>query len=241
MSYPLMMFIRFNSFLDFISLNSTSNNPPLYIKTIQCQNRYFCIMWWIFVAVFIGAFLFDVIPLPGPPAWMIMLFLYLKYDLNMWVVLTIGVTGSVLGRYIMSLYFGKLSHHFINDQKNTDLTFLGDKLSQNMPRAWLFVFIYTLVPLPTTPLFNVMGIAKVKPLSVLPPFFIGKFISDGYMLLAGNVVAQDLPAILHGLISLKSILITIGALLVLAGMLFIDWMRLIKDKKFKLKFNIWRK
>ena len=195
----------------------------------------------MYLAVFAGAFLFDVIPFPGPPAWMIMLFFYVEYDLNMWVVLLIGVTGSVLGRYIMSLYFGKISHRLITDQKNIDLEFLGNKLSQNRLRAWGFVFIYTLVPLPTTPLFNVMGIAKVKPLSVLPPFFIGKLISDGYMLLAGNVVVKDIPAMLEGLLSLKSLLITLGALLTLAAILFIDWMSLIQHKKFRLKFNIFRK
>ena len=101
---------------------------------------------------------------------MIMLFFYLKFDLNMWLALTVGVTGSVLGRYIMSLYFGKISRFFLTIEKNADLTFLGDQLSQNRPRAWGFVFVYTLVPLPTTPLFNVMGIAKVKPLAVLPLF-----------------------------------------------------------------------
>lgn len=193
------------------------------------------------MAVFVGAFLFDVIPFPGPPAWMIMLFFYLKFDLNMWVTLSVGVTGSVLGRYIMSLYFGKISHYFLTIEKNADLSFLGDQLSQNRLRAWGFVFVYTLVPLPTTPLFNVMGIAKVKPLAVLPPFFIGKFISDGYMLLAGNVVVTDIPAILHGMLSLKSLLITLGALITLAAMLFTDWMTLIQHKKFRLKFNVFRK
>jgi membrane protein DedA with SNARE-associated domain len=198
-------------------------------------------MWWTYPAVFLGAFLFDVIAIPGPPAWMIMMFLYMKYDLNIWMVLVIGVTGSVLGRYIMSLYFGRLSKKVITDDKSEDITFLGDKLSQNRPRAWFFVFIYTLLPLPTTPLFNVMGIAKVSPFTVLPPFFIGKMISDGYMLLAGHAVAENIPGILHGMLSLKSILLTIGALLVLAAMLFIDWMTLIKEKKLKFKFKIWKK
>src|SRR6185437_8843454 len=151
---------------------------------------------WHYIAVFVGSFLFDVVPIPFPPAWMIMLFFYSKYDLNMWVVLVIGVTGSVLGRYIMSLYFKKIANRFITVKKNADLTFLGNKLSQNLPRAWGFVFVYTLVPLPTTPLFNVMGIAKVKPLAILPPFYVGKFISDGYMLLAGHVIVQDIPEII---------------------------------------------
>ncbi len=211
----------------------------LIIKTSRQKGEIWK-MVWILLGVFFGAFLFDVIPIPGPPAWMIMLFFYLKFDLNMWVVLYIGVTGSVLGRYIMSLYFGKISNRLITVKKNEDLTFLGSKLSQNLPRAWGFVFIYTLVPLPTTPLFNVMGIAKVKPLTVLPPFFVGKFISDGYMLLAGNVIVTDIPSIIEGMLTLKSLLITLGALITMAGILFTDWMTLLQHKKFRLKFNVFK-
>jgi len=197
-------------------------------------------MIWIYLAVFTGAFLFDVIPIPGPPAWMIMLFFYIGYDLNAWFVLIMGVTGSVLGRYVMSLYFGKISHRLITIQKNDDLSFLGNKLSQNRNRAWGLVFLYTLLPMPTTPLFNLMGVAKIKPLTVLPPFFIGKLISDGYMLLAGNIVVKDIPAMLEGMLSLKSLLITIGAMITMAAILFTDWMLLIEHKKFRLKFNVFK-
>jgi membrane protein DedA with SNARE-associated domain len=210
--------------------------PPTNTSFLRYHN-----MVWMYAAVFVGAFLFDVIPVPGPPAWMIMLFFYIRYDLNMWVVLVFGVTGSVIGRYIMSQYFRKISQRFITEEKNGDLQFLGSKLDQNLLRSWFFVFIYTLVPLPTTPLFNVMGIGKVKAVSVLPPFLVGKFISDGYMLLAGNVVVKDIPALLHGMLSLKSILVMAGALLSLAALLFIDWMSLIQHKKLRLKFNVFKK
>ena len=197
-------------------------------------------MIWVYLLVFVGAFLFDVIPIPGPPAWMIMLFFYVNNNLNMWWVLVIGVIGSVIGRYIMSQYFSKLSHRFITDKKNIDLAFLGNKLSKSRWKSWTFVFIYTLVPLPTTPLFNVMGIARVSPMAVIPPFFVGKFISDGYMLIAGNLMISDIPALLAGMLSPKSIIATIIALLILAAMLFIDWMSLLIHKKFKLRFNIWK-
>jgi membrane protein DedA with SNARE-associated domain len=197
-------------------------------------------MWWLYLIVFVAAFMLDIVPVPSPPAWTVMVFLQVRYDLDIWYVCLFGVTGSVIGRYFMSLYFKKISDKFISIRKNHDLEFLGSKLSSNRPRGWLFVFIYTLVPLPSTPLFNVMGIARVSPLIVLPPFFAGKFISDGFMLYAGNIVAQDLPALLKGVLTWQSLLALFLSLFILAMILFIDWWTLIVSKKLRLNFHVWK-
>jgi membrane protein DedA with SNARE-associated domain len=198
-------------------------------------------MLWIWLIVFLAAFVLDVVPFPAPPAWTIMVILQMHYDLNIWWVVLVGVLGSVLGRYSMSLYFRKISDHFISIRKNQDLQFLGNKISDHRGRGWLFVFIYTLVPLPSTPLFHVMGIARISALTVLPPFFLGKFISDWAMLYTGNLVAQDIPALLMGMLTLKSVLIFILAIAILAAFLFIDWWTLLEKKKFRISFDVWKK
>ena len=177
----------------------------------------------------------------GPPAWMAMVFLQMKYHLDIGYVLVYGVIGSVLGRYIMSLYFRKISHWLINERKNKDLKFLGGKLSDGLVRSWIFVFIYTLVPLPTTPLFNVMGVARVKAINVIPPFLAGKFMSDGLMLYAGTVAAENITELLSGMLTWKSLLVSALGLMILAGILFIDWWTLLEKKQLKITFDIWNK
>jgi membrane protein DedA with SNARE-associated domain len=196
---------------------------------------------WLYFLVFFFAFLVDILPFPGPPAWMVMVYFQMRYGLDIWNVLFLGVIGSTLGRYTMSRYFRRISNMLISPLKNKDLEFLGSKLSNKRWRSWIFVFFYTLVPLPTTPLFNVVGIARVNALNVIPPFLAGKFISDAIMVTFGHMAANNIPELIRGIVTWQSAVIIIISLLILCGILFIDWWSLIVQKKLKFHFNIWKK
>ena len=64
----------------------------------------------IYCLVFVASLLVDSIPFVGPPAWTVMVFFQMRYGLDIWTVLAIGVPGSAVGRYIYSLYVPFLSH-----------------------------------------------------------------------------------------------------------------------------------
>jgi membrane protein DedA with SNARE-associated domain len=193
----------------------------------------------IYLLVFIAALLVDVVLFIGPPAWTVMVFFQLQFGLNIWLVLIVGVTGSAIGRYIYSLYIPLISERIIKPSKNADLQFIGGKFSQKGWKALLFVFIYTLMPLPSTPLFTAVGIARIKTLRILPSFFAGKFISDAAMVLTGNYVAGNASEIGTKFLSWQNV-VGIGlGLVIIALFLFIDWWRLLVDKEFRLNFRIW--
>jgi len=193
-----------------------------------------------YVLVFFASILVDVIPFIGPPAWMVMVFFQIKFDLNMWIVLVAGVTGSTIGRYLLTLYIPKLTSKVVNRHKDEDLQFLGQKLSAETWKISLFVFIYTLIPVPTTPLFTAIAFARIKPIIVIPPFYVGKFISDMMMVYAGKYAADNAVDIFHGLLNWKTICgATVGIVLICA-ILFIDWNTLLIRRKLKLNFRIWR-
>jgi len=195
-------------------------------------------MWWQYLVVFLSALAVDSVPFFAPPAWTVMVLLMLKWDLNPWIVLVTGVLGSTLGRYFLGCYIPRLSNRFLKSHKNDDLEFLGKKLSGRTWRSWLFVFIYSLTPLSTTALFTAAGIAKIKPVKIIPPFFLGKFVSDAVMLFTGRFAVTDL---VHGTFSPKSILSAVIGLLIVSGLLFIDWRTLLQKKKLRLNFRIWRR
>jgi membrane protein YqaA with SNARE-associated domain len=190
--------------------------------------------------VFIGSLIVDVVPFIGPPAWTVMVFFRLRFQLNIWLVLIVGVSGSAIGRYLYSNYIHRLSNRFINVRKNEDLAFVGQKLEQRQWRVQLFVFLYTLVPLPSTPLFTAAGVAKIKTLNIIPAFFAGKFISDTAMVIAGDYVVKNVASIVHGFLSWKSLLGTIIGLVVICLFLFTNWRHLFEEKKFRLSFKIWK-
>jgi membrane protein YqaA with SNARE-associated domain len=194
----------------------------------------------VYFFVFLFSLLVDLIPFIGPPAWTVMVFFYLKYDLNIWVVLITGVIGSAIGRYLFALYIPYVSSKVLNERKETDLHYLGQKLSSNKWRTQAFVLFYTLIPVPSSPLFTVAGLAKIHPIRIIPAFLAGKFISDAIMVYVGEYAALNIDNILKGFFSIKSLMGAFGGLALLFLILFIDWRILLQNKRFKLNFSIWK-
>jgi len=195
---------------------------------------------WPYILVFTSSFLVDLLPFFGPPAWTVMVYLQIKYGLNIWLVLVAGVSGSTLGRYMLYLYIPYLSEKLIKTQKNKDIQFIGNKLNNNGWRVQLFVLLYTLLPLPSTPLFTASGMARIKAINVIPAFLAGKFTSDMIMVFTGDYFARNAVAISNGFINWKTVSGSIVGLVLIAVFLFIDWRLLLQEKKFRLNFNIWK-
>jgi len=198
-------------------------------------------LFWQYLLVFIGAFIFDVVPFPFPPAFTIMLLLQIIFDLNLWVVLVVGVAGSILGRYVLSLYIGKISGKYFSNSKKEDVEFLGKMMKEKGWKGQVAVLSYSLLPLPTTPLFLAAGIAKLKPILIIPAFFVGKIISDTIALSMGKYASENINSLKDSLTSPKSIAGLAGSLLLILALLFIDWRSLIQHHKLKLRGNIFSK
>ena len=197
-------------------------------------------MGWPYIFVFLGAMLFDIVPFPFLPAFTVMLYLQLQYHLNVWPVLFIGVAGSILGRYLLTLYIPFLADKYFKPAKNEDVQFLGERLKQKGWKSQLAIVAYSLLPLPTTPLFLAGGMARIKPLYIIPAFFVGKLTSDTAALMMGRYASQNISRLRSSLLSWQSILGLAASLLLLSALLFIDWRSLIQRRKFVLKFNIFK-
>jgi membrane protein YqaA with SNARE-associated domain len=198
------------------------------------------VIYFIYLFVFLATILVDIIPLIGPPAWTVMVFFNLRFGLNIWWVLFIGVTGSAIGRYLYSSYVPFFSKRFIKPAKNEDLQFIGSRLADNGWKVQLFVLLYTLMPLPSTPLFTAAGVARIRTLHIIPAFFIGKFISDAIMVISGNYVANNISSIGESFLSWKTLSGIMIAILLICMFLFINWRKLLQEKKIRLSFNIWK-
>jgi membrane protein YqaA with SNARE-associated domain len=194
----------------------------------------------IYLGVFLAALAVDLVPFVSPPAWTVMLWLLVKFDLDPWIVVFAGVPGSALGRYIFSLYVVKISDKMIKRQKHEELRFLGRKLGRELWPSWLFVFLYTLSPLSTTALFTAAGMAKVRAVRTIPPFFVGKFISDATMIFAGRYAVGSWSDVVDGTFSAKGISVMVLGLAIVGGFLFIDWFALLERKKLEFNFRIWK-
>ena len=167
-----------------------------------------------------------------------MVFFQILFDLNVWAVIIIGVLGSVLGRYILLLYAPLMANKYLKASKNEDIKFLGDKMNENKWKGVLVVLAYSLLPLPTTPLFLGAGISKIKPIYIIIPFLIGKFTSDSIALHLGKFASENQQDIIDNLFSWQSIASFTLGFVMLFCLFFVDWRTLIHTKKLKFDFKI---
>jgi membrane protein DedA with SNARE-associated domain len=195
-------------------------------------------MWWQYLLVFVGALLFDIVPFPFLPAFTIMILLQITFHLNVWLVLIAGVAGSVLGRYILILYVPSISNKYFKKSKNEDVQFLGTKMKENKWKGQVIVLAYSLLPLPTTPLFLAAGMSKLNARYIIPAFLIGKFISDAFAVHAGKYASENAHSIMQNALSWKSIASLLFCLFLIFCIFFIDWRSLIQKKKLVWKFKI---
>lgn len=195
-------------------------------------------MWWHYLLVFFGALLVDIVPFPFPPAFTVMVFFQILFGLNVWGVIVVGVAGSVLGRLILLLYAPLIAKKYLKNSKNNDIQFLGEKMNENKWKGQLFILAYSLLPLPTTPLFLGAGISKIKPIYIIPAFIIGKFTSDTFAIHMGKYASENLQMILENSFPWQSVASLILSFALLFFLFFIDWRTLIQKKKLVLNFKI---
>ncbi len=191
-----------------------------------------------YVLVFLAALAVDTIPVFAPPAWIVLVILVVKFKLEPWVVVLIGVFGSTLGRYILSLYIPKVSSSIINHREDKNLRYIGKRIIGAGWAAATFIFLYTLTPLSTTVLFTATGIARVNPWRVLPPFFCGRIITDAVMVWSGKYAAGNVSGLFKGQVSIKAIIILVIGLVAIGAFLFIDWRNLLEKRQLRFNFKI---
>ena len=195
----------------------------------------------LYLAAFAAALLVDTIPVFAPPAWTILAFIIIKWRPNPWGIIAAGAVGSVLGRYVLTLYMPHVSAKIFRPTENDNISFLGKKLGGRFWHANTFVLLYAISPLSTTALFTAAGMAHVNPWNILPGFAIGKFIGDGIVVFTGTVTAEKATDLVHGRVSWQAALTAGVGLLLISGVLFIDWRQLLQRKKLRLNFAIWKK
>ena len=197
-------------------------------------------MWWQYLLVFCGAIIVDITPLPLPPAFTLMIILQSAFGLSIWPVIIAGVAGSAIGRLILAYYIPVVADRILSAEKNEDLFLLGEKIKTKGLKAQLFILIYTLLPLSSTPLFIAGGIARISPFYMLPAFIIGKFTTDSIAVFMGKYVAENKANFITDIFSLESIAALLLFFLLIFCLLFINWRTFIHTHKIQFKFNIWR-
>ena len=98
----------------------------------------------LFLAAFAAALVVDTVPVFAPPAWTILAFIIIKWNANPWGIIAAGAAGSVIGRYILTLYMPHVSAKIFRSRENDNISFLGKRLGSRFWHANAFVLMLTI-------------------------------------------------------------------------------------------------
>ena len=113
-------------------------------------------------------------------------------------------------------------------------------MNENIWKGQLIILAYSLLPLPTTPIFLGAGISKIKPIYIIPAFLIGKFTSDTFALLLGAYAVENVQTLIDDAFSWKSFAGLMLGFLLIFCLFFIDWRTLIQSNKLVVNYKIWK-
>lgn len=194
----------------------------------------------VYLILFLVVILVNSIPFFAPPTWGVLVLFFVRYKLEITLVVLFGVFAATLGRYILSYYINKFADLIFNKKAEENLGYLGEKLGKTQEQNFIFTFLYSLTPLSTNALFIAVSMAKLKIKPVIAGFFCGRLVSYTVLILTTGVVAKNISDLLSGVLSIKNIIATFVGLIVLLGFIFIDWKTLFIYKHLRLDFKVWR-
>lgn len=135
----------------------------------------------MYLIAVLSIFVANIVPIFAPPTW-IMLSLYKisNPELNIGILVLLGVIGSVAGRFAM-YHYSKALGRYVPQRYTGNLTQFKKAVEEKKCGLFLGSFAYSLSPLPSNYLFIGSGISGMKIIHTLTGFAFGRAIS--YLLL----------------------------------------------------------
>ncbi len=168
-------------------------------------------------------FAVNLLPAFGPPTWVVLAFVKLRYDLPAVPLVLVGATASAAGRYVLARLAHALRRHLPRERRE-GLELLGRRLESEPATATGMLGVFLLSPLPSAQLFVAAGLAEVRLLRLTLVFFAGRLVTYS-IYVAGTVVAVDRfgDALTRGIYSPLGIALQVVMVIGLVAVVRIDW------------------
>lgn len=175
-------------------------------------------------------FLINVIPAFMPPTWVFLAYVYVTEGGNPAVLAVAGAVFSTMGRIVLMKWFGPLVYRFLGKPMKKNVEYAEAEFDKRPLAEFLFSFVYALGPLPSNTLFIISGAAKLRFLTIVGGFFLGRVISYFSLMYAANFTFETIFE--HLSFSSPYVLASGLVGLLLAGaFFFVDWGKLLRPKR----------
>ena len=122
----------------------------------------------------------NIVPAFMPPTAIILSIFFVVYHLDFLSVIFLGVIMATIGRLILAALTESYIQPILPKKEKENMLNLNKIFDLNKYLSFLFIFIFTLSPLPTNQLFIAAGLAKAELSLVAVAFFIGQTINYAF-------------------------------------------------------------
>jgi hypothetical protein len=186
----------------------------------------------ICLLVFVLTIVLNVVPLFMPPTWMLLSWFYFNYSIPVLLLALVGAAAATIGRGLLALLFRRIGLRLLPERWQRNIGELSRQAEQRLVVGLAAYVAFLLGPLPSEQLFIAMGIARTPLTIPLAVFAVIRFLGYLIWITTASVVAMSLDDLLRpGTGGTVGIVVQILSMLLLFGLMQIDWQRLFRARK----------
>ncbi|MBU0975696.1 MAG: hypothetical protein ABIE03_06890 [Patescibacteria group bacterium] len=196
----------------------------------------------IYIITSIVIILINVIPAFMPPTWTVVSFVYIRNEVNLFVLTLIAAISSSSGRFLLAKFSKTVVPAVFSVSAVRNLDFIGLKIDKGKIQIFLISLIWALSPFPSNTLFLAVGFSGARLRYTFAGFFTGRLVSYYSLAYASKLVYVSIQDILaEGILNWQSLIITSSGFILLIFYLALDWESLFTSKKLKFSFSIFKR
>jgi membrane protein YqaA with SNARE-associated domain len=178
---------------------------------------------YIYVALIVLAV--NLLPAFGPPTWAILVFVKLHWHLNPALLVLLGCSAAVVGRYLLAKSAQRFQH-FLPQRYVDNLNDARSLVIRRKASVITLVGIFVVSPLPSAQLFVTAGFLELPLLLVATAFFVGRLVSYSIYVSAATLASKQFANVIGDFFgSPWSIALQLVLLFVVCSLPLVNWRR----------------
>lgn len=175
----------------------------------------------ILFAIVLGV---NLLPAFGPPTWSVIVMYGINTKMPVPALVLVAASAAATGRFLLAHAFRLLARH-VSEKSKRNVAAAREAFERKKRNSMIALGLFALAPVPSAPLFEAAGLAKVPLLSFTAAFFVGRTISYSIYLLTtkGIESTNDGEAIRQAITSPFGIALQVAMIVLLVGFTRIDW------------------
>lgn len=154
-------------------------------------------------------FLMNAVTFPLPPAWTVLAAFYATGRVPLLPLTLVGSAAATLGRLLFSWTVGRFTGR-LSAQEQANAQALA-KAARRLRWPWVYVIIYSFLPVPSDPLFVAIGLGALPQRSSTVAYFFARSVFNTLMVWAASPAVSDLSGLFAGRFGWTSVVVVLAA------------------------------